>query len=125
MMSYRLRRNRLLAPQLARLSRPHRGPRAFQPDQVLAPLPRLAPASQINFSSSPLDITAGLPVTRPKSSSTIQPIAATFPEPHLWPGNSRARYTPEILGRGVLRDSQTMLSGVFVPPRKEGYTFCR
>src|SRR5882762_180212 len=68
MMSYRLRRNRLLAPQLARLPRPHRGLRAFQPDQVLAPLPRLAAASQINFSSSPLNITAGLPVTRARSS---------------------------------------------------------
>ena len=32
-------------------------------NQVLAPLPRLAPASQINFSGLPLNITAGLLVT--------------------------------------------------------------
>ena len=33
-------------------------------NQVLAPLPRVAPASQINFSGLPLNITAGLSVTR-------------------------------------------------------------
>jgi hypothetical protein len=62
--SAHLRRDRLLAPQLARLPRPHRGPRAFHPHQILAPLPRLAPASQINFSGLPLNITAGLRVSQ-------------------------------------------------------------
>ncbi len=51
----------------------------------------------------PNRVTSELSVTRPESSSTIQPIAATFPEPRLWPGDGRARYTPEILERVVLK----------------------
>jgi len=56
---FKLAARNLLAPQLARLSRPHRGPRPFHLHQVLAPVRTLAPASQVNFSSSPLDVTAG------------------------------------------------------------------
>src|SRR5712692_7082727 len=46
-------------------------------NQVLAPLPRLAPASQINFSGLPLNITAGLHVIRARSGeASLAPRAA-------------------------------------------------
>src|SRR5712664_760950 len=93
MMSYRLRRNRLLAPQLARLPRPHRSPRPLQLHQVLAPIPRLAPSSQINFSGSPLNTTAGLPVIRAESQcllgATVLFLLGCHSERH--PNQSRLR----------------------------------
>src|SRR4029077_977890 len=92
----RLRRNRLLASQLARLSRPHRSPRAFHLHQVLAPLPRLAPASQINFSGLSLNITAGLPVIQEQSGNHVR--QADFP---LLIGSSPVICTRWEAGRSV------------------------
>src|SRR6266481_2789393 len=63
--------NALLGSRGRMVGNPEVIPPIFR-NQVLAPLPRVAPASQINFSGLPLNITAGLRVIRPESKASAE-----------------------------------------------------